>query len=259
MYGEVNSTPPNNKPLCGPSQFAASLTMSKQAVVLGDENVEFETSKGVKVMNSFDAMGLREEVRAAPPFSIVFSRPPSSPPATDACVLDHVAHVRTKAHRGRRVAGWTQLLRGLYSYGFEKPSAIQARAVVPILNKRDVIAQAQSGTGKTSLIALTLCQLVDTSSRECVLHAPPPGLPSDPYHPLRSYVCPCAARRRPRPRRSLGFCAGGGDRGPVAAHRGGGSSGGGRLQMNGWVSCCGRGKPPNISRTSHMPRARCRS
>jgi ATP-dependent RNA helicase len=68
------------------------------------------------------------------------------------------------------------LLRGLYSYGFEKPSAIQARAVVPILGKRDVIAQAQSGTGKTSLIALTLCQLVDTSSRECV----PPPLRSPP-------------------------------------------------------------------------------
>lgn len=58
------------------------------------------------------------------------------------------------------------LLRGIYSYGFEKPSAIQQRAVLPIVSGRDVIAQAQSGTGKTSLIALTLCQLVDVASRE---------------------------------------------------------------------------------------------
>ena len=60
------------------------------------------------------------------------------------------------------------LLRGLYAYGFEKPSAIQQRAVVPILSGRDVIAQAQSGTGKTSMIALTLCQMVDINTRECV-------------------------------------------------------------------------------------------
>lgn len=58
------------------------------------------------------------------------------------------------------------LLRGIYQYGFEKPSAIQQRAVVPITNGRDVIAQAQSGTGKTSMIALAVCQIVDTTSRE---------------------------------------------------------------------------------------------
>ncbi|KAJ6929588.1 eukaryotic initiation factor 4A-3 [Populus alba x Populus x berolinensis] len=58
------------------------------------------------------------------------------------------------------------LLRGIYNYGFEKPSAIQQRALMPIIKGRDVIAQAQSGTGKTSMIALTVCQLVDTASRE---------------------------------------------------------------------------------------------
>ncbi|KAM7484821.1 hypothetical protein LguiA_000830 [Lonicera macranthoides] len=58
------------------------------------------------------------------------------------------------------------LLRGIYQYGFEKPSAIQQRAVLPIISGRDVIAQAQSGTGKTSMIALAVCQIADTSSRE---------------------------------------------------------------------------------------------
>ncbi|KAB5556643.1 hypothetical protein DKX38_007552 [Salix brachista] len=58
------------------------------------------------------------------------------------------------------------LLRGIYNYGFEKPSAIQQRALLPIIKGRDVIAQAQSGTGKTSMIALTVCQLVDTANRE---------------------------------------------------------------------------------------------
>lgn len=59
-----------------------------------------------------------------------------------------------------------QLLRGIYQFGFDKPSAIQQRAIMPIITGRDVIAQAQSGTGKTSLIAITLCQIIDTQSPE---------------------------------------------------------------------------------------------
>jgi hypothetical protein len=86
---------------------------------LGGVSADFDTTEGVRVVNSFDAMGLKE-----------------------------------------------QLLRGIYQYGFEKPSAIQQRAILPIIDGRDVIAQAQSGTGKTSLIAITLCQLVDTQSPE---------------------------------------------------------------------------------------------
>ena len=37
------------------------------------------------------------------------------------------------------------LLRGIYAYGFEKPSAIQQRAIKPTLMGKDLIAQAQSG------------------------------------------------------------------------------------------------------------------
>jgi superfamily II DNA/RNA helicase len=39
-----------------------------------------------------------------------------------------------------------ELLRGIYSYGFEKPSAIQQRAIRPTISGRDLIAHAQSGT-----------------------------------------------------------------------------------------------------------------
>jgi len=39
-----------------------------------------------------------------------------------------------------------ELLRGIYSYGFEKPSAIQQRAIRPTTLGNDLIAQAQSGT-----------------------------------------------------------------------------------------------------------------
>ncbi|WZN58587.1 eukaryotic initiation factor 4A-III [Chloropicon roscoffensis] len=83
------------------------------------EGADFETSRGVKTVDTFDNMGLRED-----------------------------------------------LLRGIYEYGFDKPSAIQQRAVVPIIKGRDVIAQAQSGTGKTSMISLAVCQNIKTETRE---------------------------------------------------------------------------------------------
>ena len=41
------------------------------------------------------------------------------------------------------------ILRGIYAHGFEKPSPIQSKAIYPMLQGSDLIAQAQSGTGKT--------------------------------------------------------------------------------------------------------------
>ena len=58
------------------------------------------------------------------------------------------------------------LLRGLYAYGFNKPSAVQKRAILPILKKRDVIVQSQSGTGKTCVFTLGALQNTDVSVRE---------------------------------------------------------------------------------------------
>jgi ATP-dependent RNA helicase len=58
------------------------------------------------------------------------------------------------------------LLRGIYSYGFEKPSAVQQRAILPILKGRDVIVQSQSGTGKTAVFCLGALQSVNVPERE---------------------------------------------------------------------------------------------
>nr|AEA51098.1 eukaryotic translation initiation factor 4A isoform 1A [Oryzias melastigma] len=53
------------------------------------------------------------------------------------------------------------LLRGIYAYGFEKPSTIQQRAIIPCIKGYDVIAQAQSGTGKTATFAISILQQID--------------------------------------------------------------------------------------------------
>ncbi|KAG7227132.1 hypothetical protein INR49_013930 [Caranx melampygus] len=58
------------------------------------------------------------------------------------------------------------LLRGIYAYGFEKPSAIQQRAIIPCIKGYDVIAQAQSGTGKTATFAISILQQLDIEQKE---------------------------------------------------------------------------------------------
>eukprot|EP00163_Fabomonas_tropica_P033964 TRINITY_DN9228_c0_g1_i2.p2 TRINITY_DN9228_c0_g1~~TRINITY_DN9228_c0_g1_i2.p2 ORF type:complete len:370 (+),score=128.25 TRINITY_DN9228_c0_g1_i2:253-1362(+) len=59
-----------------------------------------------------------------------------------------------------------ELLRGIYAYGFEKPSAIQQRAIAPVLKGHDVIAQAQSGTGKTATFAISILQSISLEVRD---------------------------------------------------------------------------------------------
>ncbi|KAJ1905577.1 translation initiation factor eIF4A, partial [Tieghemiomyces parasiticus] len=59
------------------------------------------------------------------------------------------------------------LLRGVYAYGFERPSAIQQRAIMPVLKDHDVIAQAQSGTGKTATFSISILQKLDMSINQC--------------------------------------------------------------------------------------------
>ena len=54
-----------------------------------------------------------------------------------------------------------KLLRGIYAYGFEKPSKIQSSAIVPITKGYDIIGQSQSGTGKTGAFLIGTLNRID--------------------------------------------------------------------------------------------------
>jgi translation initiation factor 4A len=56
-----------------------------------------------------------------------------------------------------------ELTRGVYSYGFENPSKIQKLAIVPMSKHTDILAQSQSGTGKTGAFTVGSLSIVDTS------------------------------------------------------------------------------------------------
>ena len=55
------------------------------------------------------------------------------------------------------------ILKGIYSYGFERPSVIQQKGIVPLSKGYDIIAQAQSGTGKTGTFAIGMLERIDTT------------------------------------------------------------------------------------------------
>jgi len=53
-----------------------------------------------------------------------------------------------------------KLLRGIFAYGYERPSDIQTKAIVPLKDGRDVLAQARSGTGKTATFCVgSMCRI----------------------------------------------------------------------------------------------------
>lgn len=59
----------------------------------------------------------------------------------------------------------SQIVRGIFGYGYESPSAIQQRAILPITEGRDVLAQAQSGTGKTATFTISALQNIDENEK----------------------------------------------------------------------------------------------
>ena len=107
--------------------------------------------------------------RATPPLTLS----PSSPHA-------HSLNEDKEADGEMTITDWTEvhetfdsmnlhenLLRGIYAYGFEKPSAIQQRGIVPFTKGLDVIQQAQSGTGKTATFCAGVLQQLDYEKEEC--------------------------------------------------------------------------------------------
>ena len=65
------------------------------------------------------------------------------------------------------------LLRGVYAYGFEKPSKIQSLTCVPFAEGRDLLAQAQSGTGKTGAFVIgALNKIRNINKTQCLIIAP---------------------------------------------------------------------------------------
>ena len=71
-----------------------------------------------------------------------------------------------------------EIVRGVYAYGFEKPSQIQVKAIPHLIKGKDIVAQAQSGTGKTGAFSIgALSKVDDTRDATQLLILTPTPLP----------------------------------------------------------------------------------
>ena len=57
------------------------------------------------------------------------------------------------------------ILQALKDVGYETPSPIQAKSLPPLLEGRDILGQAQTGTGKTAAFALPILQQIDVTQK----------------------------------------------------------------------------------------------
>jgi translation initiation factor 4A len=95
------------------------------------------------------------------------------------------------------IQGWDDLeinpnlLRGIFAYGFEKPSPIQQRAIKPLILKKDIVAQAQSGTGKTGTFTIGALSNVDVTnnSTQVLVLSPTKELASQTAKVFESIGC----------------------------------------------------------------------
>jgi translation initiation factor 4A len=84
----------------------------------------------------------------------------------------------TNEYSSQEINSWDELevspeiLRGIFASGFDKPSPIQRRAIKPLMDGKDIIGQAQSGTGKTATFtigALTHVKVEENTTQVLVL------------------------------------------------------------------------------------------
>ena len=81
-----------------------------------------------------------------------------------------------------------ELLRGIYAYGFENPARIQMWAIPQIIAGREILAQAQSGTGKTGAFVISALQLIDEKLKapQAIILSPTCELAQQTYIVARS-------------------------------------------------------------------------
>lgn len=83
-----------------------------------------------------------------------------------------------------------KILEGIFAYGWDKPSPIQQKAIVPLMNGRDVIAQAQSGTGKTGAFTIGTLSSVNPNKEkpQILMLSPVRDLAMQTYHLVKNLI-----------------------------------------------------------------------
>ena len=81
-----------------------------------------------------------------------------------------------------------RVLRGIYAFGYENPSPIQRQAIKPMMEGKDLLGQAQSGTGKTGTFSIgTLNRIdVDENTIQAIILSPTRELSQQSYNVIKN-------------------------------------------------------------------------
>jgi translation initiation factor 4A len=86
-------------------------------------------------------------------------------PNNEKSFINYETEILIRAERFEDMGLSKNLIRGIYNYGYEKPSVIQQKGIVPLIMKKDIIAQAQSGTGKTATFVIGTLQNLESTPK----------------------------------------------------------------------------------------------
>ena len=126
----------------------------------------------------------------------IISKPDSENVDENATNATNVTNIEDNSYTPKEFDKWEDLegiiseeiMRGIYGYGFDSPSLIQRKALLTIFDKKDIIAQAQSGTGKTGVFTIGVLQKVNTeiNKTQAMILAPTRELAKQIYDVITS-------------------------------------------------------------------------
>ena len=126
----------------------------------------------------------------------IISNPDSENVDENATNATNVTNIEDNSYTPKEFDKWEDLegiiseeiMRGIYGHGFDSPSLIQRKALLTIFDKKDIIAQAQSGTGKTGVFTIGVLQKVNTeiNKTQAMILAPTRELAKQIYDVITS-------------------------------------------------------------------------
>ena len=126
----------------------------------------------------------------------IISKPDSENVDENATNATNVTNIEDNSYTPKEFDKWEDLegiiseeiMRGIYGHGFDSPSLIQRKALLTIFDKKDIIAQAQSGTGKTGVFTIGVLQKVNTeiNKTQAMILAPTRELAKQIYDVITS-------------------------------------------------------------------------
>lgn len=111
--------------------------------------------------------------------------------------------VTTEITEFEQIGLQNDLLRGIFGYGFTRPSLIQIKVIPAFISGKEIVAQSQSGTGKTGAFVISVLQLIDRTKTGCQ------SIIISPTRELAIQICDVTTHLNEYLKYNISLCVGG--------------------------------------------------